>query len=33
MKEILMAWDLVNVLALLVLLLTFLWIIVTKFLR
>jgi|AmaraimetFIIA100_FD_contig_51_6841693_length_476_multi_2_in_0_out_0_1 hypothetical protein len=33
MKEILMAWDLINVLALLVLLLTFLWIIVAKFLR
>jgi hypothetical protein len=33
MKEILMAWDVVNVLALFVLLLTFLWIIVAKFLR
>jgi hypothetical protein len=33
MKEILMAWDLINVLALLVLLLTFLWIILAKFLR
>ena len=33
MKEILMAWDVVTVLALFVLLLSFLWIIVARLLR
>jgi hypothetical protein len=33
MKEILMAWDVINVLALFVLLLAFIWIIAAKWLR